>query len=557
MVSVHDCDKEPIHIPQAIQPHGYMLVLDIVNFGILNVSENFSEITGEPAEKLLGKSFDNLFGFAVANNLKRRVSKEGRVLMLISADPSQFLKHKFNCFVQTIEDRLILEFEENIDITEPSSEQTKILTDAVANFGQVKTIEELIALIPDEIRKLTGFGRVMLYQFDQSWNGEVISESLADGMDPYMHHHFPADDIPAQARDLYLKNTIRSISDSHYKPVALLGNSQSPLDMTYCSLRSVSAIHTEYLRNMNVRASMSISIVCNGKLWGLIACHHRYPKIVRYWLRSYCEVLGKLISLRISNYEDGEERNLKQQLQTILIDVRKVSNRTALSEHLVKYAERILSLLDAQGMAIVNQGQVYGAGKTPDDAAIVTYDKWLNNPENKELSIEENLRSKYQPENMVADASGIISMRFPRHDFSLHFFRPEFVRSLTWAGDPSRSLIVDHETGLHPRKSFETFKQTLREHGAPWKVQQIFLAQILFDSMRLILYRLQKQDKANASIQLDATPIQSKVDSDLRLLLNFVATQDEELQSQIEQFVEIHDGQALLEEPAVERGERK
>lgn len=557
MVSIEDCDKEPIHIPSAIQPHGYMLVLDIENFAILNVSENFSEITGEPASKLLGKSFDNLFGFAVANNLKRRVCKEGRLLMLVSVDPNQFLKHKFNCFVQTIEDRLILEFEENIDITEPSSEQTKILTDAVANFGQVKTIEELIKLIPEEIRNLTGFGRVMLYKFDQNWNGEVISESLADGMATYIHHHFPATDIPAQARELYLKNTIRVIADSHYKPVPLLGDANPPLDMTYCSLRSVSQIHTEYLRNMNVRASMSISIVCNGKLWGLIACHHRLPKTVRYWLRSYCEVLGKLISLRISNYEEGEERSLKKQLQEILIDVRKVTSRNALSEHLLKGGAGILSLFDAEGLAIINQGEIAGLGKRPDDADILAYDKWLNNPEQKELTIEEHLNSLYPSASMISDGSGVISMRFPRHNYSVHIFRPEFVRALTWAGNPDRTHFVDSMSGLHPRTSFETFKQTLKEHGAPWKIHQVFLAQILFDSMRLILYRIQKQEKVSTGIVIDASPVQSKVDSDLRLLLNFVATQDDELQTQIEQFVETHDGQTLIQEAELNASERQ
>ena len=288
-----------------IQPSGYLMILDKENLRVLTASENFSRVVVGGAKTLLGHSFESLFGAPIAANLRRRIDKEGRILMLISGYFPLFEQGKFNCYVQTVDGKVMLEMEESHDSAEPSAEKTVALTEAVAAFGKAGNIDELVRVIPHEIKKLSDFDRVMVYKLDQAMTGEVVAEEVTPGMNSLLNYQFPAQDINFETCESYCRNTIRAIPDTNFQPSQLIGEIDD-IDLSSCAIASASNSHIKHLKSNGIGANLTISIVCNGRLWGLVVCHHRRAKPIHHWLRSYCEVLGKLISLRISAKDERE-----------------------------------------------------------------------------------------------------------------------------------------------------------------------------------------------------------------------------------------------------------
>ncbi|MBX9949283.1 MAG: GAF domain-containing protein [Candidatus Obscuribacterales bacterium] len=474
-----------------IQPNGYLMVLDREDLRVVKASANFSRIVVGGAKTILRHSFDDLFGAAITANLKRRINHEGRTLMLISGDFPLFDQRRFNCFVQTVDERILIEMEESQDNAEASTEQTMALTEAVAAFGRVGSIEELMELIPPEVKKLSGFDRVMVYKLDQAMTGQVISERVSPGMESFLNFSFPAQDITLETCEQYCRNTVRAVPDSHYEPAPLLGDSEYT-DLSNCALASASKNHIEHLRKNGIGASLSISIVCNGRLWGLIVCHHRQPKPIHHWLRSYCEVVGKLISLRISAYEDGTERDLKEKLRRFFEMIRENPTREALETELIKNAPTILELFDGKGMAVISGGTISTFPVTPASVDISKYADWLIATNQKNVFIEDNLRSKFPLAGMIETASGVITMSFPAHHLSIHIFRPELTQTFTWAS----SIFMSVEKTRSNESPYEVLRQTIEKHSAPWTLNQMFMAQVFFESTKNALTAIEDTARA-------------------------------------------------------------
>lgn len=495
------------HLPEkslsdyrTIQPNGYMMVLNIDDFKIVQASANFSKLVVGGVETILGHTFEDLFGAQLAVNLRRRVNKEGRILMLISGNFHLFDQRKFNCLVQTVDKKIIIELEESLDSVEPTSDSTEALTDAVAAFGQANGLAELIQLIPSKIKRLTGFERVLVYKLDQHMTGKVVAEETTPGIEPLLNFRFPAEDISHETCKAYCKNTVRAIADTSYEPSPLVGGGQ-PVDLSNCTLAGVSANHIEQLRKNNIGASMSISIVCNGKLWGLVVCHNRAPKEIHHWLRSYCEVVGKLISLRISAYGDRADRILKDKLRRFFDGVRENPTRAALESELLNNAVTILELFDGKGMAIVSRGKTDTYPKAPEDIDISKYADWLDMTNQKNCFIEDNLRSKFPLEGMIETASGVITMSFPIQKLSLHIFRPELTQTLTWAS----ALFMNVDKKQKTKPTFGTLRQTIEKHSVPWTLNQIFMAQVFFDSMKDVLATIDQDNATKDNSTIDRT----------------------------------------------------
>jgi len=466
---------------QTIQPSGYLMVLDVDNLRVTQASQNFSEIVVGGAKTIIGKAFDDLFGAPITANLRRRINKEGRIQMLITGDFTLFGPVKFNCLVQTIKNRIIIEMESSLDSAEPTSEQTADLSDTVAAFGQAEGLTNLIRMIPREIKKLTGFDRVMVYKLDQVMTGQIVAEEVSWGMDSYLNYLFPAEDVSFETCEGYCHNIVRAIENTHYDPSPIIGDS-SRVDLSNCFLAGASRKHLEYLKEHGIAASMSISIICNDRLWGLIVCHNKTPRTVHHWLRSYCEVVGKLISLRVSAYEDLTERDLKEKLRRLFDGLREKPSRDTLEQLLMSNAATILELFDGKGMAIVSKSKVQSYPETPKHVDISAYSDWLKQTHQKSIFIEDNLRSKFPLEGMIDAASGVITMSYPAHDFSLHIFRPELTQTFTWAS----SIFMDADR-KRDGKPQEKLRQTIEKHSEPWTLNQIFMAQVFFDSMKHVL----------------------------------------------------------------------
>lgn len=305
--AIEGCDREPIHIPGTIQPHGYLIGLD-EDRTIRFLSGNCEALFGRPLAELLGLSAATLLAAQDLDPLQQALAGE--------LAPTRYREIKlkeggvFHAVMHRSGPGLILELEPAGEAEASGAPYTEDLFARVAHFTtqlqQIKTTQELQQYVVNEVRALTGFDRVKLYRFDEEWNGEVIAESRATHMVSYEGMRFPATDIPRQARALYAKNYLRLIPDITYAPVALSPSDHwpdeaDPIDLTHSVLRAVSPVHLEYLANMQVRASMSISVMQNDKLWGLIACHHAKPLYVPYPKRMVAELLSHTFSALLGN----------------------------------------------------------------------------------------------------------------------------------------------------------------------------------------------------------------------------------------------------------------
>ncbi|MDJ0897691.1 MAG: ATP-binding protein, partial [Xenococcus sp. MO_188.B8] len=352
---------------------------------------------------------------------------------------------------------------------------------SINQLQETSNLRDFCQIIVKEVRKVTGFDRVMLYKFDDDNHGAVIAEEKLDQLESYLDLHYPASDIPKQARQLFSSNWIRIIPDTKIQPVELypLKNpiNDRPLDLTNSILRSPSSCHLKYLHNMGVGASLTISLIEDGKLWGLIACHHLTPKYVSYELRKACEFLGRVIFSEISNREETEDYNYRVRLDYIrsqLVD--DMAQSEDFVSGLVKNEANLLHLADAKGAAVCFNGNWTLLGETPAEEDLNFLVQWLYKNIEEEVFTTDSLAKIYPDADQYKNiASGLVAMAISRRNYVL-WFRPEVIQTVNWGGDPNNAYQTDRSQGelqLSPRKSFELWKETVRLTSLPWKQVEI------------------------------------------------------------------------------------
>ncbi|MEL6788733.1 MAG: GAF domain-containing protein, partial [Cyanobacteria bacterium J06607_15] len=343
------------------------------------------------------------------------------------------------------------------------------------------SLKDFCQIIVQEVRKVTGFDRVMLYRFDEDDHGAVIAEEKLEHLEPYLNLHFPASDIPKPARKLFSSNWIRLIPDAYAAPVELYPakhpQSDRPVDLTLSILRSPYPCHLEYLHNMGVGASLTISLIENGKLWGLIACHHLTPKYVPYELRKACEFLGRVIFSEISNREESEDYDYRMklaQMRSQLID--NMTQGESLVEGLVRDESSLLDIAAASGAAICLNGAWTLVGETPEESELNFLVQWLYKNINEEVFCTDSLAEIYPEADSYKNvASGLVAMAISRRNYVL-WFRPEVIQTVNWGGDPNNAYqTINDNDGLRlsPRKSFELWKEEVRLTSLPWRQVEI------------------------------------------------------------------------------------
>lgn len=486
-VNLTNCDREPIHIPGSIQPHGILLVLAEPMLVIEQVSNNTERLIGIPPHNLLGQPLTTLLNaeqimalqnclqgnFEHINPLKMLIQVAGRV---ISFD---------GIIHRSLQDEIILELEP-VSETETSDffDFYQMTKHTLTKIQQATNLSQLCAVMVKEVRRLTGFDRIMIYQFDADGAGNVIAEDKADKLEPFLGLHYPDSDIPKQARRLYALNLLRLIPTVDYQPAVILSNatldiSQSaPLDLSFSVLRNVSSMHIEYLNNMGVGASMSISLMKDRKLWGLIACHHYTSKFVPYKIRTACEFLGQVMSLELASREANENLDYKVQLksiQTQFIDA--ISQANHLTEGLVKNPDKLLALVGAEGAAVCIEGHLTTIGKTPDNNEIYALIDWLEDKFEQDLFISDALSREYvEAERFKQVASGLLALSITkiRKNYLL-WFRPEILQYVNWAGNPNKQQHIepDGSITLSPRRSFDLWQETVQGKSLPWQTCEI------------------------------------------------------------------------------------
>lgn len=491
------CAKEPIHIPSSIQPHGALAVFDSRG-ECIQKSVNFPEFLG------LGQRDISLSNLQFLDEQPAVALDDERLFeapMTLSC-----CGRLFDATFHRVEGGgFAVEFEH--DHAVPTVLLNRKLLEALEDFRSCVGWEPLFQRIVEFISKLISFERVMLYRFDEKWNGQVVAESLEGEADSYLGLHFPASDIPAQARELYTHNWLRTIPNATYAPVpiepAINPVTRKPLDMSGLMLRSVSPIHLEYLRNMGVVASMSISVVVDGRLWGLIACHHSAPKVMPLAVRSLCEIFGRVVSTEIGSRMETERLNdfvAAAQVQTRFFDV--ISAESKVADALKKYTSELLNLVDAGGAAVCLNGQIDLHGETPNATEVQALVEWLSAKEFTTVySTDCLMRELPTAEKYSAVGSGILVARFSRvEEQFIIFFRPEVFRDVTWAGNPQKP--VDDSQRINPRKSFAAWKQTIVGHSIAWSEAALATARELTLAIdALVLRRNEKLLSENAVLE--------------------------------------------------------
>jgi len=322
----------------------------------------------------------------------------------------------------------------------------------------------LFSIISRAIADLTGYERVMVYRFDADWHGEVVAETLTADVESYMGLHFPASDIPEQARALYARSWLRIIPAVDYIPAAieppLNPETGRPLDLSFSVLRSVSPIHLEYLRNMNVGASMSISLMVDGRLWGLIACHHRTPRPLPFVLRAACELFGQIASREIASQQEHRRLAARveiNRIQTRFFDI--LAREDNAAEALLRYTPTLLQFMSARGAAIAMGGQLSLVGQTPTRGETRALLEWLQTREDENgIYHSDSLSGDWAPAaEFKQAASGLLSVKLSRVEpqFVL-WFRPEVITTVNWAGNPEKP--ADPHARISPRKSFASWQ---------------------------------------------------------------------------------------------------
>lgn len=514
-IDTTNCEREPIHIPGSIQPHGALLALHPETMTVAQVTENAEAILGIPPNRLLGAPVRNILGAEQEAELRGALSLSS----VTDANPLRFeiavagTPKVFDAIVHMTGGLLALELE-------PAAEQTHAVSflglyhsirRTVAKLQGCRSVLDVAECAADEVRALTGFDRVMIYQFDENWNGSVIAEARREDIDSYLGLHFPASDIPRQARELYTKNWLRLIANVDYIPAAILkapGGDGQPLDLSLSALRSVSPIHREYLRNMGVAASMSISILKENALWGLIACHHEAPKYVSYEVRSACEFLGQILSGQVEIYEKSEEIDYAAERQAICNAIAGgLGSETPWIDALRAREGDVLEMVKAHGAALNLQNRLVLLGQTPPLADVNALIEWLVQTQPAALYATDRLPSEYgEAEGFQAAGSGILAATVSREQRGyVVWFRPEVVETVHWAGDPHKPVHpADGAQQLHPRKSFELWKEVVRQRSIPWKQSELTAAIELKNALVANSLRRAVDDLERSNTELDA-----------------------------------------------------
>jgi light-regulated signal transduction histidine kinase (bacteriophytochrome) len=494
-IDLTSCDREPIHIPGSIQPHGVLLVVDTASLRIVQLAGDTRLIldrgveatAGRTVAEVLGPDAATLVGEARSADkplLLGNIAVAGRILCLTAHDR---------------QDMRILEIEPSPPDARSAADVLSRVRETAAIFDRAPDVRRLLESAANEARHLTGFDRVMIYRFLGDGSGSVVAEDKTEALAPFLNHRYPASDIPKQARELYLHNLIRVIPDVGYTPAPLVPvlnpANGAPLDMGDCTLRSVSPIHIQYLKNMGVAASMSVSIVVDGNLWGLIAFHHREPKLVSYELREMCKHLGEILSQQVKARDDAAFHREMLRLATAREELLgPMSNAHGdIEQSLLEHVKDVRAAIPADGAAVILDRKVSATGHTPTEAEICELVDWLLGDEESDVFHSNSLVGQFAPAAAYASsASGLLAAVISRRErLVLLWFRAEQLETINWAGNPHKPAQpgADHGT-LTPRKSFEIWKETVRNQSERWSAAEVQAARSLG---RSLFHLLQQQ----------------------------------------------------------------
>lgn len=528
-ISIANCDDEPVRTPGCIQAHGAMLVLRRSDLSILQASENTHAILGLPALALLGQSVATVVKSEGEARLRSILTTEptDRNPIYAFTLPADEQVAAMDVTVHTIDGAVILEFEatrrsqpgtgSDLVAAGPRHEPDyySIIKKTVARLQTMSTVQTFCQALADEVRLLSGMDRVMIYKFHADHHGEVFAESRESHLVPWVGMHYPAEDIPKPARDIFAKTWIRPVPDingalAEMTPL-LNPDTGKPVDMTFCALRGVSVMYTEYLQNMGVSAGLTMPLRQGNVLWGLIACHHYSGSHhVPYELRAACEFLAQVGSMQHRAVEERESAayrlNLEEVNQQLLIMAAQEGGLDSMTAGL----PLMLGALNAGGAALYHHDRWWPVGQTPDERQLEALGHWVVERLDADslaspLYATQSLAADYLPGTAFADvASGLLAVPLSRSGQNLMmWFRPEVKKTINWGGNPYDKPVVTgpHGPRLTPRRSFELFSESVHQRALPWLQIEIDAAlRLRALIMELIIVRAERLATLNAEL---------------------------------------------------------
>jgi light-regulated signal transduction histidine kinase (bacteriophytochrome)/CheY-like chemotaxis protein len=506
-VDLTNCDREPIHILGAIQPFGFLLAMS-GDWLVARASANTAAFIGREPAAVIGRPLIEVFTPDAVHAIRNRLAMlrgDDSVERLLDRDLLGDGR-KFDLALHFSHGQVVIEAEPAQDDAGDSAGSVRGMMN---RLEQAEGLETFFREGARQVRALTGFDRVMVYRFDQSGSGEVVGEAVRPGIGSFLGLHYPASDIPAQARLLYVRNLFRIIADVAATPVPIVPERDErggPLDLSLSVLRSVSPIHIEYLMNMGVAASLSISIVIDGKLWGLFACHHYAARLPSLERRSMAELFGQMFAMKL----ESRERQISAEYAAngrLVADrlLASVAGDAALLDDPAWLGEMLEGAISADGVGVYINGRVALSGLTPDEAAFRTIIAALNGTAAGRVFATDRIGDLVPgAEAHAALASGLLALPISRRprDYVV-LFRQELVQSVRWGGDPHKPTeFGPNGPRLTPRKSFETWSELVRGRSQPFTPAEVRVAETLRATLIEVVLRL--SDEAHVERQLAA-----------------------------------------------------
>ncbi len=545
-VDISNCDLEQVQLVGAIQPHGALLILKEPELIIVQASANTLDFLGVVCEALVGKTINALLGDDYTEALRLRIAETHLtdILALLMTAPCRSRSgRRFHLFGNRIDGLLLLEFElvDEDRCQKPQSDSLPILRNAFQSMRCASSLSAFLDSVVVQMQLITGFERVMAYRFDEGGSGEVVAEAKAPGLEAYLGLHYPASDIPKPARRLFAFSLLRHLPNVDYVPVPLFPAHSplatgKPVDLSYSFLRSVSVMYTDHLRNMGVKATLVSPLLKEGKLWGLISCmQHSEPKYLSFENRVLVEMLIQTISMLLADQENYDHLAYRLRLDQVLVVLVTALGRVAtFPEALLSGGANLLSVMDADGVALIADGKVLLLGQTPSPHQVSMIANWLAQQKAAVFSTHQLPHDFPPSSDFSAVASGLLTVSLTRTSSDrVIWFRPEVLSEVHWAGDPNKPVEIvgqdDQQLRLRPRTSFKLWKETVHCQSRPWlgceidhatKLRQAII-DVLVDRAKLLARANVELERSNQELDSFAYAASHDLKEPLRGINNF------------------------------------
>ncbi|MEM7689863.1 MAG: HWE histidine kinase domain-containing protein [Pseudomonadota bacterium] len=546
-----ECDREPIQNIATVQPFGGLMKMNS-DWSVAHMSGNCADLLDLPHLPRTGTNLSDVFCpaaiEAITAALVRRVANtdvERFFGLQLTKGP-----RLFDCAIHTVGERIVVEFEPH-DVDEFVN-HIALIAPLLSQLEGLSDLDTLCSKAARLVRDMLGYDRVMVYRFHADDGGEVIAEAVREDLEPYLGLRYPHTDIPRQARELFRKNRVRVIADvdaqpSPIEPPTAFGN--RPLDMTLSGLRTSSEIHLRYLRNMGSAATMTLAIVRQGRLWGLISCHHMTPRLPSFSLRTVAESFSQMFSLILDRMLIDRTERLRSRARDLhsqlMVDL---AEGSSLADNLEKVAEMLDGLIPHDGLSVKVGGdfRVYGASPTREEFEAVTPD--LGAKPISEAFGTSRLANYSRAATAFSDrAAGALLIPISRDPYDyLILWRKPLSQRVKWAGDPSKAKVVTPGERLQPRESFAAWEETVEGHSEEWSADDLHIAEGLRVTLLEVILRMSEEvarerSRAQQQQELLIAELNHRVRNILNLIRSLVSQSQHDATS-VESFATIIGG---------------